>query len=112
MTTKQPHCLECNQPYTPRAKQQRFCSQACSKTFNNRRMTRGAELYDYFMSVRYLRHTHSGMLAVMSQMASKWRDDDEAERDGRFSWVPPDPTADPRAFDISRRKRQNRADAA
>jgi hypothetical protein len=73
-------------------------------------MTRGAELYDYFMSVRYLRHTHAGMLAVMSQMASKWREDDEAERGGRFSWVPPDPDADPRAFDISRRKRQERAE--
>ena len=105
-------CLECNAAYTPRAALQRFCSPSCSKVFNNRRMTRGAELYDYYMSMRYERDTHSGNIAIMNQMAMKWRDEDKASRDGRQSWATPDLSADPRAFDIVRRARVKRAEPA
>lgn len=102
MTSKaQPCCKECGQalpPAKPNAPHQRFCSAPCRKTFNNRRATRGAELLDYFMSVRYHRSTHSGGLAIMSQMAALWREEDNREREGRQSWITPDLTGDPRAF--------------
>lgn len=102
MQPEQRQCLECNAALAPRKRNgpaQKFCGPACRKLFNNRRMTRGAEFYDYFMSMRYLRDTHAGAMNVMTQMASKYRDKDKSERDGRPSWHIPDMSADPRAFD-------------
>lgn len=93
-------CQECGTAFVAVKSDQRHCSTGCRKKFNNRRMTRGAELLDYFMSVRYERKTHASALAVMSQMANAWREEDAALRGGRQSWISPDLTDDPRAFEI------------
>lgn len=113
MTDKQPCCDECASPYAPRVAHQRFCSPACGKAFNNRRMTRGAEMYDYVMAGRYERATHASIWReTLTRMATLFRDMDAIERDGRKSWHTPDPLGDPRAVDISRRKRIERIKAA
>jgi len=96
-------CMECGCqiPAKPAKKGPvpKFCGQACSKTFNNRRMTRGAELYDLLMAGRFQRETHAGMWRpTMSVLATHFHDKDKRERDGRQSWHTPDPLGDPRAL--------------
>lgn len=95
-------CLECNGPVAPRKSTgpvPKFCCAECRKTFNNRRMTRGAEMYDYVMSGRFERATHAGLWRpILSQMATHYRDQDIREREGRQSWHTPDPLGDPRAL--------------
>lgn len=101
MTKRQ--CMECGCDLIetavrtgPRAK---FCGPACSKVFNNRRMTRGAEMYDYVMSGRFERATHaSSWRETLTVMASHYRERDRREREGRKSWHTPDPLGDPRAL--------------
>lgn len=87
MNFKPRHCLECGREFTPDRGNQDCCSRACNKTFNNRRMTRGAELYDWLMAARYDR-TRSGKrgLTVLSQIAFDFHEQDKAQRDGRRSW--------------------------
>ena len=46
-------CRECGEVFEARKSDAHFCSASCRKTFNNRRMTRGALLYDLFMAMRY-----------------------------------------------------------
>lgn len=88
-------CQECGMVFKPAVSHARFCSAKCRRQLNNRRATRGAELYDYYMSSRFQRKTHGGAIAVMNQMASNWRDTDKRDRDGRQSWMAPDLSADP-----------------
>lgn len=97
MTKSQRLCMECGEPVPASISgpQRKFCCDAHRKAFNNRRMTRGAELFDRYMAMRYQRSTHSGMIAVMNQMCLNWRETDKRERDGRRSWMTPDLDADP-----------------
>lgn len=99
-------CRECGnvlaKPQRAAGRKVEFCGRECRATFNNRRAMRGAELYDYYMAMRYQRQTHGHLLAVMNQIASAWRDMDKAEREGRSSWSSPDPDGDPRALDTAR----------
>lgn len=88
-------CHECGKHFSPAVSHARFCGANCRRQFNNRRATRGAELYDYYMSSRFQRKTHGGAIAVMNQMASNWRDTDKRERGGRQSWVTPDLSDNP-----------------
>ncbi len=93
-------CMECGAAILEPSKRKsgqvrKFCSDGCRKRFNNRRATRGAELYDYWMSAQYQRKTHRPGISVMSQMSNGWRDADLAERDGRRSWMTPDLSLDP-----------------
>lgn len=69
----------------PRGK--RFCGQPCRLKFNNRRLQRGAELYDLFMSMRYDREAAKrlGVWALMCRMAQQMREDDFKDRGGRKS---------------------------
>ena len=60
-TTTSCQCAECGTTFEAKRDHAAFCSDACRKAFNNRRMTRGAELYDLFMAVRYER----GLAKVM-----------------------------------------------
>jgi hypothetical protein len=57
--------------------------------FANRRAARGAELYDLFMLHRFERDTAKAMraMSVMNRLASQWRQEDKARRDGRRSWT-------------------------
>lgn len=84
-------CNECGQTYTPRRCDEFFCSTDCRKTFDNRAMVRGRELYHLFMVMRYERGLAKalGVWAIMCRMALMWRQEDEAERGGRKSWQAP-----------------------
>ncbi len=76
-------CLECDKPLEARktkGAELKFCSPACRKVFNNRRMTRGAEMYDYVMSGRFERDTHAGIWReTLSRMATHFRDKEMAK---------------------------------
>ena len=69
---------------------QRFCSTLCRKTWNNRRMTRGAEAYDVICGIRRERATAKAedLWTVLCRLEATWREEDE--RDGRpQSYYPP-----------------------
>lgn len=96
-------CMECGCqiPAKPARKgpAPKFCNHTCAKQFNNRRMTRGAELYDLLMAGRFQRDTHAGMWRpTMTLLATHYRDKDKRDRDGRQSWHTPDLLGDPRAL--------------
>jgi predicted nucleic acid-binding Zn ribbon protein len=84
-------CLECGKPVSARRSTQHFCSQQCRLAFNNRRLQRGAQLYDLFMSMRYERDKAKelGLWAIMCRMAKDMRGEDEIKREGRKSWQRP-----------------------
>ena len=90
MKTYNGHCRECGTAYTALSARKKFCSVKCEKTFNNRRMTRGAMFYDLFMASRYQRDVadEAGLRSVMARMAMRFREEDERERESRRSWLP------------------------
>lgn len=90
MKTYSGHCRECGSAYEAASRRKKFCSVKCEKVFNNRRMTRGAMMYDLFMASRYQRDIadEAGLRSVMARMAMRFREDDEREREGRRSWLP------------------------
>lgn len=85
-------CLECGAGLTSDRETAVFCSTPCRKVWNNRRMQRGAELYDLFMAFRFERPL-ARVLRVMSmlnRLASQYREADRHERGGRRSWTSPE----------------------
>ncbi len=84
-------CNECGEAYTPRRCDEFFCSIPCRKSFDNRAMVRGRDLYSLFMVMRYERGVAKalGVWAIMCRMAMEWRAEDLRERDGRKSWSGP-----------------------
>lgn len=89
-------CLECGAAYQADKQTSQFCAAACRRTYNNRRQTRGAELYDLFMAHRFDRDNARSLhvLSMLNRLASIYREDDRRERAGRRSWTPPDVVAD------------------
>lgn len=87
MTTK---CPECGAEFQPQRSSAHFCSTACRKAFNNRRMTRGAELYDLFMAMRYARGwaKAQGIWQLVCRLAAEWRAEDDGA--GRESFILPE----------------------
>jgi hypothetical protein len=83
---RQIKCRECGKIAMVNSHKALFCSPECSKAFNTRRNLRGAVAYDILMGGRYEREKNKGYLTVLSQLASQWRDEDNARRDGRQSW--------------------------
>lgn len=83
-------CRECGIDLTPLGlrKTAVFCTTEHRKAWNNRRMIRGAELYDLFMSNRYQREeaTAAGAWSIATNLARAYRDSDNTLRDGRASW--------------------------
>ena len=81
-------CIECGTKFQTNVRTAKACSTECRKGFNNRRMQRGAELYDLLMASRFDRN--SGIAdeqrAAMYRLISAYRDADKALRDGRPSW--------------------------
>lgn len=68
-----------------------FCSSPCRQAFNNRRMQRGADLYDLFRALRRDRAKakNLNLWTLMCQLEKKWNDEDAEKRDGRKSYMPP-----------------------
>jgi len=62
------------------------------RVLRDRRMSRGADLYDAFMAMRFDREAakDKGLWALMCRMASAWNEEDKAA--GRQSYFPPDET--------------------
>lgn len=83
-------CDECGGEYTPRRKDEFFCSTPCRKEFENRRMVRGAELYDLFCGYRRERPLAKelGIWTEMCRLEQRWREEDETQRAGRRSYRP------------------------
>lgn len=87
-------CLECGGEFSAHptlAKHAEFCSPACRKAFNNRRMVRGAELYDLIMALRCDRKAATAFKVwkMICRMISDFRSEDDRERAGRHSWRHP-----------------------
>lgn len=72
-------CAECGGEFKRgKSAEQEFCSSECRVTFNNRRKTRGADLYDLFMTLAYDRKNRKGVWTAMSRMAKAWHEEDKA----------------------------------
>lgn len=84
-------CLECGDCFVSARQGTEFCDANCNKAFNNRRATRGAELYDLLMALRYDREqsTVLGVWKVICRICAEYRQADKQARDSRRSWQPP-----------------------
>lgn len=82
-------CPECGNGVRGRRKQ--FCCAACRLAWNNRRLQRGAEIYDLFRAIRRERD-EAKRLRVWTEICRlefRWQAEDDAQRPGRRSYVPP-----------------------
>lgn len=86
--TFQRECNECGETFQAKRREAEFCGDKCRKAYHNRRMTRGAELYDMLMTMRFDRgHAKDEQLwSHLCAVASAYRDADKAQRGGRRSW--------------------------
>lgn len=86
------HCLECAASLAEKDYRAEFCGTVCRKAWNNRRMVRGAELYDLFYSLRYDRDKAKtlGLWSAMCKLAQKWRDEDRVSERTRTCRRPED----------------------
>ena len=83
-------CLECDQPVIGKKRRSQFCSGRCRTLWNNRRITRGAELYDLVMEWRFDRATADDRrtLSMICASAARFHEEDKQHRGGRRSWSP------------------------
>jgi len=83
-------CLECGVPFAA-TRGREFCAPGCRQLWNNRRMQRGAELYDLYMAHRFDRANAQALHAMtaMNRMTANFRAEDRAQRAGRQSWRSP-----------------------
>ena len=84
-----PACLECGKSLEAMQRlSAAFCCTACRRAWNNRRMVRGAELFDLYMAQRYERGAAQAaqVMTLISRLAATYRAEDERDRDGRRSW--------------------------
>ena len=81
-------CLECGAAFRARLASDEFCGVACRKAFHNRRMRRGALVYDLLMALRFERKGAQlmGVWQALCRLASDFRQEDARERAGRRSW--------------------------
>ncbi|MFN3549265.1 MAG: transcriptional regulator [Mesorhizobium sp.] len=81
-------CLECGDPFPRGLRPAEFCGRKCVQSWNNRRMTRGAEIYDLIMTIRYDRQraTLFKVWRTINRLAALFREQDRAERANRRSW--------------------------
>lgn len=93
-------CLECGDDFEALKAFGAFCCPAHRQLWNNRRMKRGAELYDLFMALRFQRGLAKamGLWRLVCRLASAFRDEDWRERDGRLSWRSPKDVVAERAW--------------
>jgi hypothetical protein len=90
-------CLECGAESVAKGS---FCGTRCRMAFNNRRLQRGAELYDLYMAHRFERKTarQLGLFQAINRLASNWRQEDIAMRAGRKSWRNPRAVMEERVY--------------
>jgi hypothetical protein len=84
-------CCDCGRGFETTCADADFCAAECRKAFNNRRLTRGAEIYDLLMALRYQRGAAKalGVWKLLCRMTASFRAEDERERAGRQSWRSP-----------------------
>ncbi len=76
------HCAECGEAFQSKRADKEFCCTPCRQAFNNRRMQRGAELYDLFRIMRRERDVAKteGVWAEMCRLERQWNDEDEGQK--------------------------------
>jgi hypothetical protein len=81
-------CRECGGGFSPKRDTREFCSPRCRAAFNNRRLRRGAHLYDLVMEWRFRRTAaaESGAQSLLCRMAAAFKAEDDLERPGLQSW--------------------------
>lgn len=86
-------CLECGEPFVNGGvgPVKEFCCQHCRQRWNNRRLQRGAELYDLYMAHRFDRRVAKclGVFQAINRLASDFRREDGQRRAMRRSWRQP-----------------------
>lgn len=84
-------CQNCGSPITARRNGQEFCKPSCRQAFNNRRMQRGAEMYDLIRALRRERDTAKelNIWTELCRLELGYQIEDEKERPGRRSYMPP-----------------------
>jgi hypothetical protein len=85
------HCRECAKPFQTIRPDALFCCIGCKNLFNNRRLQRGAVIYDLFMACRYQRGLAKvmGIWTILCGAALSFHIEDEAVRPGFVSWLDP-----------------------
>lgn len=78
------HCPECQTPLTVsvgRGRPKRYCSVQCGKAFDNRRMTRGAIVYDLMAVMRFERSKAKrlGVWATLCRVMKDLHDADDSK---------------------------------
>lgn len=88
ITPRRHTCRECGVELTGMRRSAVFCSPEHRKAWNNRRMVRGAEMYDIYMAMAYERGKRKQLelFTTLNRLARAYRDADCALRDGRKSW--------------------------
>lgn len=81
-------CLECGRAWPQGVSPRRFCSTKCTNDWNNRRLKRGAILYDLLMTWRLDRSKGKALnlWTLICRAVNDWKEEDDKERDGRRSW--------------------------
>ena len=84
-------CLECGAPFdTKHQGEHIYHTPECRKKFGNRRMTRGALVYDLIMAIRFEREEaeREKLWTMLCRLCADFKDEDDKERGGRKSWGP------------------------
>lgn len=108
-------CLECGKPAISTAVNAEFCCSPCRKAWNNRRLVRGAELYDFMMVLRFDRGRAKALRlwTMLCRLVAIFREEDWNERAGRRSWSPAEQVMEKKAFlhaiVVHRQRRRARA---
>lgn len=96
-TYREGRCKECGATFHTTRQDRDFCDNPkCRATWNNRRMQRGAMLYDCFMTMRNQRGLAKalGIWSVMCRLAQEWYGDDNR----RQTWNHPQTVIDAKPY--------------
>jgi len=90
-STRKRSCVVCGASYEAKRKDAEYCSPSCRIEFNNRRTTRGQQLYDLMMINRHDRDLakKARVLFLITRLCMYWKYEDNRERAGRRSWRDP-----------------------
>lgn len=80
-------CRECAAKFEAKKDAHAFCCAACRNAWENRRMLRGAHVYDLLMTMIHIKGA-KGQWSKLVKLAQQWKREDKEDRDGRISWRP------------------------